>query len=339
MFSRSGGSNSVIIKSITEVDLTKTNNQYVGHLFIPKDYNGNNYYIGFETSKNQYVSSKSISFNQKDQELCISSFVKQPKSLFQRIPGIVVACVILLLTFLIGGVTGYVAHDSLNRMFITKDSIPTNPEEDPHISSVNDANRISKEDADSFLRKVRFEFKSKEDVSFVDIDEYFKFYSENEDLISTVDRESFNSKICNQIRDYHSLKDAIVTGDIDKLRGYIECYERNDLQIWPQHALIISSLLENKANIDRFNADYASVKSFVDLKKYIDSTTTSSSIDSAPQKFKCDKCDYQAANSNDLQAHKREMHTRYTCPECPNGNMWFNSERELKEHMKRKHER
>lgn len=334
---RSDRSNSWIIRSTTKVDFVETNNQYVGHLYIPKDYNGHNYHIGFETPNNQYFSSESISFNQKDNELCIDSFVKQPKSLFDRIPFIVVACTILLLTFLIGSVTGHIAHDSLNRMFITKDSIPANQEQDPQADSVSVNNRISKENAVSFLSKVSDGFKSRKDISFDEIDEYFNYYVENEDVVSTIDKESFNSKICNQIKDYHSLKDAIVTGDIDKLKDYIKCFEKNEFHIWSQHATIIISLLEKDDNINSFMTDdYASVKSFVDLIKYINDTPAPTPTPTP--EFKCDKCNYKAKNSNALKNHKRQSHPdRFTCPICPGGNMWFNKEDDLEKHLKTIH--
>lgn len=341
VLSRSERPNSEEIRSTTKVDFVETNNQYVGHLYIPTDYQEHNYYIGFETPNNRYFSSKSINFNQKGNELCIDSFDKQPKSLFDRIPFIVVACTVLLLTFLIGSVTGHIAHDSLNRMFITKDSIPANQEDDPQTSSVIGNNRISKDDAVSFLTNVRDGFKSRKDISFDEIDEYFNYYVENEYVVSTVDKESFDSKICNQIKDYHSLKDAIVTGDIVKLKDYIEYYKKNEFYILSQHAEIITSLLEKEDNINSFMTDdYASVKSFVDLMKYINNTPahTSTPTPTPTPEFKCDKCNYEARNSNDLQNHKRRNHPdRFTCTICPGGNTWFRTNDELEAHMKTKH--
>ena len=202
-------------------------------------------------------------------------------------------------------------------------------------------NRISKEDAVPFLRKVSDGFMSRKDISFVEIDEYFSYYVENEDVVSTIDKELFNSKICNQIKDYHSLKDAIVTGDIDKLKDCIKCYEKNEFHIWSQHATIISSLLEKDENINSFMTDdFASVKSFVDLMKYINYTPAPipTSTPTPTSEFKCDKCNYKAKNSNDLKKHKKHNHsTRFICKMCSGGHMWFNTQNELDKHIKLMH--
>lgn len=325
-------------KTSIKVDFVETKAKlYEGHIrVVTKEYNKRYYYLSFENNNVKYTSRK-IDFQKGTCELTEEDFTTNSKP-FWKSDKIVVP-IIFLMIFFMGCFTGYVTHDYINKPFVTNDSLSVNKNVVVSDSMTNKVT-LQEQEAINFLDKVKGIFKQKKDLSFVEIEEFYNFLNEHESVLTDVDKNKFDSKICNQIKDYHAVKEAIANGDIEEMKNLMVNYETGKLHIYKQHAKIIRSVTDNIEAINKFMTDYSNVKCFVDLEKYIaplkETLGTNAVVSNVKQspiqnndKVKCPNCN-KPVKQTKLKEHKLNMHP-HVCIRCKKK---FESQEELKEHLR-----
>lgn len=324
-------------KTSTKVDFVETTQkQYESHIrLVTKEYNKRYYYLSFENNNVKYTSRR-IDFQKGMCELTENDFTTNSKP-FWKSDKIVVP-IIFLVVFFMGCFAGYVTHDYINKQHVTKDSLSANTDE-AAVDSMTIKGTLQENEAIDFLDKVKENFKQKKDLSFDEIEEFYNYWNKHASVLTDVDNSNYNSKICNQIKDYHAVKEAIENGDIEEMKNLMLNYQTGNLHIYPQHAQLVLFVTENIDATNKFMTDYSNVKRFIDLERYREHQEMQLQT-GAENKFPCNKCSKNFHSERELKEHKKHVHTekaiKFTCKIC-GSNMFFSSNEELENHMKSKH--
>lgn len=313
-----------------------------GHMLVPKYYMNSGYYLGFENKDFSYDSINPICFQKDEYELTDKDFAPQSKSFIEKNREIVIIPLILVVVFVIGGITGYLLHNPISKLI---DSPKTEePSETPKGQGVEaigmDTPRLDDQTVEKFLSGIDKRLKSK-DITFEDIDTSFVFYDKYKKIIASKDNEN---KVFDRLNDYRNMVSAIRNGDIETIKTFVNNYPDNRLHVWQQHVEIAKKIVKDKASIKKFrDADFANLKSFNDVYMLYSERNDE-------RKFNCDVrgCGFVAENQSDLRQHKQREHSsssstssrsreRYTCSQCPGGNMYFDTQRELNNHIRNHH--
>lgn len=324
-------------KTSTKVEFVETKpKQYEGHIrLVAKEYNKRYYHLSFDNNNIKYTSRK-IDFQKDTCELTEKDFTTNSKP-FWKSDKIVVP-IIFLVVFFMGSFAGYVTHDYMSKSFVTNDSLPVNTDGEATDSMINKAT-LQEQDAIDFLDKVKENFKQKKDLSFDEIEDFYNYLNKYVSVLTDVDKSNYNSKICNQIKDYHALKEAIENGDIEEMKTLMMTYRKGNLHIYPQHAQIILSVTDDIGATNKFMTDYSNVKRFIDLERYRTSKTQLQTDEE--KEFSCNKCKKKFPSERKMEEHKKNVHENSTvktfaCEICGHS-MFFSSKEKLENHMKSKH--
>lgn len=315
-----------------------------GHILVPKYYINSEYYLGFENKDFIYYSINPIYFQKDEYELTDEDFTPKSKSFIEKNGTIVIIPLILFFVFVIGGFTGYLLHIPISKLI-------DNPKtEEPSETTEGQGEgedfigmntpRLDDQTVEKFLSGIDQRLKSK-DITFEDIDTSFVFYNKYKEIIASKDNEN---KVFDRLNDYSDMVSAIRNGDIETIKSFVNNYPDNRLHVWQIHVEIAKKIVKDEASIKKImDADFANLKSFNDVYMLY-------SERNGVNQFKCDVrgCGFVADNQSNLRQHKQTKHSsssststtstnRYTCPQCPGGNMYFCTQEELNNHIKNRH--
>lgn len=315
-----------------------------GHILVPKYYINSEYYLGFENKDLIYDSINPIYFQKDEYELTDKDFTSKSKSFIEKNGKIVIIPLILFFAFVIGGFTGYLLHNPISKLIDnpkTEELSETTEGqgEGEEVIGMNTP-RLDDQTVEKFLSGIDQRLKSK-GITFEDIDTSFVFYNKYKEIIASKDNEN---KVFDRLNDYSDMVSAIRNGDIETIKSFVNNYPDNRLHVWQIHVEIAKKIVKDEASIKKImDADFANLKSFNDVYMLYSERND-------VNQFKCDVrgCGFVADNQSNLRQHKQTKHSsssstsrtstnRYTCPQCPGGNMYFGTQEELKNHIKNRH--
>jgi hypothetical protein len=220
----------------------------------------------------------------------------------------------LFATLLLGGLLGYTTAGGF------REQPAPNPKDTTENVSEADASveTMTEEDAKAFVIEAKEKLK-RDDTSFEEIEDYYRRYSDNREFIRSVAPEDYEL-----IEAYHTLVDDIKGGKYDEIKlkstnAGSPCFFISD-----DHLKIVQKLDKGK-----FEENYVDVQSLKDLKKLCGKA---SETPAPASKQTCTRC---LQNVDNPKEHIKKC-KKYACHKCGAG-MNFNTEGELKNHMKTKH--
>lgn len=252
---------------------TKPNRTYEGHFYVPK----NNYvgYVEFSIEDKVWKSQKKIepivdtlTLEQKDFKIEQKDFVKRNISLVKTF-----AFSLLTLLFF---ALGYAVHDPIQSLFAKPEQATNNTDT---VTVVTDEH-ISEEDAEEILKKAEERLKAK-DIKFEEITDFYQKFNDDSVTLMAQDKQNFDNKICNRIKDYYTISQYIINGDFDSIKSFIQ-YPKQP-HIWDTHKQIISKIIESDDTRSKFMNRYSNLKSFVDIDELFKSLPPSNEREEKPK--------------------------------------------------------
>lgn len=162
----------------------------------------------------------------------------------------------LFATLLLGGLLGYTIAGGF------RENADIEQEKEVSTTSIGDEyaskNSMTNDEAKAFLVEAKRELE-KEDIAFDKIEEYYRRYKENQNIIDPIDSEKYYELI----EDYHELVGYIQDGKFDEIDKICGGPSGPCPNISANHLKVIEKLEET-----RFIAHYSEVKSFKDLKEH-----------------------------------------------------------------------
>lgn len=252
---------------------TKPNRTYEGHFYVPR----NNYvgYVEFSIEDKVWKSQKKIepivdtlTLEQKDFKIEQKDFVKRNISLVKTF-----AFSLLTLLFF---ALGYAVHDPIQSLFAKPEQATNNTDT---VTVVTDEH-ISEEDAEEILKKAEERLKAK-DIKFEEITDFYQKFNDDSVTLMAQDKQNFDNKICNRIKDYYTISQYIINGDFDSIKSFIQ-YPKQP-HIWDTHKQIISKIIESDDTRSKFMNRYSNLKSFADIDELFKSPPPSDEREEKPK--------------------------------------------------------
>ena len=230
---------------------------YEGTFLIPKASVSRvgNPCLCFSTKTHEYSCSN---VNMLRSDHCVLSeqhFKIEKIGFFARYQKLLTLLCILLITLLLGGLLGYTIAGGF------RENADVEQEKEVSTTSPGDEdapeNSMTNDEAKAFLEEAKQELE-KEDVAFDKIEEYYRRYKENQNIIDPIDSEKYYELI----EDYHELVGYIQNGQFDEIDKICGGPSGPCPNISANHIRVIEKLEKT-----RFIAHYSEVKSFKDLEE------------------------------------------------------------------------
>lgn len=319
------------VLSSSKIEFENEGTGYViGHMYVPQKYTIGKYVLRFKTKDCKFYS-KPL-YASKDASVCeVSPFNGNKYSFYDRVGNKIIIPSLIALMFIFGFVTGYFLHDPIGGLFSNQDH--TISEDSTGVIKNNAGSSVTNDTIKQVLGQAKYNFENRKDLSFVEIDNYFRFYSENSDISKEIDEKEFQNKVCNQINDYYLFKEAIVKGDVQQIKGYIELCHKDQFHVWKKHYELVEKVIYNEESKTKYMNELSNVKSFADFVEY-------EVYEPEPITYSCSQCDFVGTSKKQRETHINQKHkaapSRFTCTIC-GANTWFNTQQELDGHMRSKH--
>ena len=107
------------------------------------------------------------------------------------------------------------------------------------------------------------------DVSFNEINDFFRYYSEHDITIQESDEDYSGGKVCEQIHDYYELSQCITNGNIESIKDAINRYKSNTLHVFPKHAELVMLILKDDRSKENFMNNYSKITRFDNIEENI----------------------------------------------------------------------
>lgn len=252
---------------------TKPNRTYEGHFYVPK----NNYvgYVEFSIKDKVWKSQKAIELIADTLTLEQKDFNIEQKGFVKRNIGLVKTFAFSLLTLLFFAL-GFAVHDPIQSLFAKPEQATNNTDT---VTVVTDEH-ISEEDAEGILKKAEERLKAK-DIKFEEITDFYQKFNDDSVTLMAQDKQNFDNKICNRIKDYYTISQYIINGDFDSIKSFIQ-YPKQP-HIWDTHKQIISKIIESDDTRSKFMNRYSNLKSFVDIDELFKSLPPSNEREEKPK--------------------------------------------------------
>lgn len=309
--------------STTKVVFKKVNhNLYEGHLFISKEYQMWDCYIYIENKKSEYYSISQINFSKDEFDISDKDIESTKKSFISRYSKLMIIIFTLCLMFIAGCIVGYLIYEPINRKVPKNESINTEKYQTSNIQYSTDTEYKNESDelknkVYSFLNNAKERLES-ENLSFDEIEEFYNISGTLDNrLLKEIDEERFNGKICNQIKDYYTTKDILLSADKQAIIDLISEIEKGNLHIYKKHSKPIN-LLKNSDTYNQYMSNLSNMKTFVDIMRYEIKT-----------KYKCEHCNKEFNSENQLVKHKNS-NKHWHCKYCKKA---YATEKELNDHI------
>lgn len=279
---------------------TKSSRTYEGHFYVPK----NNYvgYVEFSIEDKVWKSQKKIepivdtlTLEQKDFKIEQKDFVKRNISLVKTF-----AFSLLTLLFF---ALGYAVHDPIQSLFAKPEQATNNTDT---VTVVTDEH-ISEEDAEEILKKAEERLKAK-DIKFEEITDFYQKFNDDSVTLMAQDKQNFDNKICNRIKDYYTISQYIINGDFDSIKSFIQ-YPKQP-HIWDTHKQIISKIIESDDTRSKFMNRYSNLKSFVDIDELFKSLPPSNEREEKPKVKQIKSDTKQEEKINDTETPNKQLKER-----------------------------
>lgn len=250
------------IKSCTQIVSFKRfkGNVYEGHFYLPKNYAYS--YIEFPT-RNHTIQSELIDVTKDTLTLTNNNFkiTKERRTKWNKSLMIIAAC--SLISLLMGIAIGLGIHDPLRSLFSSNKGST-----EEHVSNDDnmEANDISNHDARAFLEKVGGRLMSK-DVTFREIQDYKEYFNKHSATLLQYDKEYFNHKVCNQIRDYSEISQYIQNGNLELIKSDLERYKNGNFHIFPIHAELVKLIFRNTSSENLFMNNFSKITGFDNIEE------------------------------------------------------------------------
>lgn len=209
-----------------------------------------------------------LTLEQKDFKIEQKDFVKRNISLVKTF-----AFSLLTLLFF---ALGYAVHDPIQSLFAKPEQATNNTDT---VTVVTDEH-ISEEDAEEILKKAEERLKAK-DIKFEEITDFYQKFNDDSVTLMAQDKQNFDNKICNRIKDYYTISQYIINGDFDSIKSFIQ-YPKQP-HIWDTHKQIISKIIESDDTRSKFMNRYSNLKSFVDIDELFKSLPPSNEREEKPK--------------------------------------------------------
>ena len=216
-----------------------------------------------------------LTLEQKDFKIEQKDFKIEQKDFVKRNISLVKTFAFSLLTLLFFAL-GYAVHDPIQSLFAKPEQATNNTDT---VTVVTDEH-ISEEDAEEILKKAEERLKAK-DIKFEEITDFYQKFNDDSVTLMAQDKQNFDNKICNRIKDYYTISQYIINGDFDSIKSFIQ-YPKQP-HIWDTHKQIISKIIESDDTRSKFMNRYSNLKSFVDIDELFKSLPPSNEREEKPK--------------------------------------------------------
>lgn len=238
----------------------KSGPAYEGHFFVPKNYHYS--IISFSLQDNLWesdmidVNKDSISLTDKDFHVIKKKGAKWNNTITKSV-------IYTLIALTLGLIIGYCLHNPIVSLFShdKREAII-----DPVVGPVD--YDISRSEAHAFLEKVGSRLMDK-DVSFMEINDFYEYYSEHNITLQECDEDYSGGKVCRQIRDYFELSQYISNGNIESIKDAINRYNSRALHVFPKHAELVMLILKDDRSKENFMNNYSKITRFDNIEENI----------------------------------------------------------------------
>ena len=327
------------IKSCTQIVSFKRfkGNVYEGHFYLPKNYAYS--YIEFPT-RNHTIQSELIDVTKDTLTLTNNNFkiAKEKRTKWNKSLMIIAVC--SLISLLMGIAIGLGIHDPLRSLF-SSDKVST---EEPISDDDNiEANDISYDDARAFLEKVGRRLMSK-DVTFREILDYKEYFNEHSTTLLQYDKEYFNDKVCNQIRDYSEISQYIQNGNLELIKSTLERYNNGDFHIFSIHAELVKLIFRSTDSQNLFMNNFSKITGFDHIEENLKNNDSENVSVSINQQKTENQSASSSSNSTTTQTSANITTKRkyWDCEKCKNdgkSNYRYNDQGLYNSHLKSHQER
>ena len=236
-----------------------------------------------------------LTLEQKDFKIEQKDFVKRNISLVKTF-----AFSLLTLLFF---ALGYAVHDPIQSLFAKPEQATNNTDT---VTVVTDEH-ISEEDAEEILKKAEERLKAK-DIKFEEITDFYQKFNDDSVTLMAQDKQNFDNKICNRIKDYYTISQYIINGDFDSIKSFIQ-YPKQP-HIWDTHKQIISKIIESDDTRSKFMNRYSNLKSFVDIDELFKSLPPSNEREEKPKVKQIKSDTKQEEKINDTETPNKQLKER-----------------------------